>query len=108
MIGLWRPLGVAWCLTWALGASSAGADSIFAPTLAATCTTCHGPAGRSSGGIPALAGVPKARLVAAVMEMTEGRAKDSLMPALLRGYSPEEIDAALTWFAAQEAEAPLP
>ncbi|MBV8250096.1 MAG: c-type cytochrome [Comamonas sp.] len=68
--------------------------------LAASCANCHGPDGRSTGGIPALRGVAEAHLLARLQAFKAGTAKDAaVMTRLAKGYDDEQLKALAQWFA---------
>lgn len=67
--------------------------------LAATCANCHGPDGRSTGGIPQLRGVGEAHLLQRLQAFKAGTAKDAtVMTRLAKGYEDEQIKALAAWF----------
>lgn len=67
--------------------------------LAATCANCHGPDGRSTGGIPTLRGLPEAHLLQRLQAFKAGTAKDAtVMTRLAKGYDDEQIQALAQWF----------
>jgi len=59
--------------------------------LAATCITCHGPAGVSLGAIPSLAGQDASYLRDAMMEQRKGERETTVMRKYMMGFTPEEI-----------------
>jgi len=83
---------VATCLSCAGG----GADGA---ALAAACFSCHGPEGRGSGTIPALAGEDEGELAQALTAYAAGEREGTIMPRLAPSYSSEEIAALAAWFA---------
>lgn len=67
--------------------------------LAASCANCHGPDGRSTGGIPTLRGLPEARLLQRLQAFKAGSAKDAtVMTRLAKGYDDEQLKALAQWF----------
>jgi sulfide dehydrogenase cytochrome subunit len=78
-------------------------DPGVARSIAANCSGCHGTNGVSQGGIPSLAGQPKADLVRKMQEFKAGRTPSTVMTQLAKGYTDEQIDIAATFFAAQKA-----
>lgn len=67
--------------------------------LAATCANCHGPDGRSTGGIPQLRGVGEAHLLQRLQAFKAGTAQDAtVMTRLAKGYEDEQIKALAAWF----------
>ena len=86
----------------AAGVRAADADPA-GRSIAASCAGCHGTNGVSAGGVPSLAGVPKAELAAKLGEYKAGRREGTIMPQLAKGYTDDQIDRAAAWFAAQPA-----
>ena len=67
--------------------------------LAASCANCHGPDGRSPGGIPTLRGLPEAHLLQRLQAFKAGTAKDAtVMTRLAKGYDDEQLKALAQWF----------
>lgn len=77
-------------------------DPNFARNIAAACANCHGTNGVSKGGMPTLAGQPKADLVRKMQDYKAGRTPGTIMPQLAKGYSDQEIDAMSGWFSTQK------
>ena len=71
-------------------------------TLVASCASCHGTEGRPADGssAPALAGVPKATLIAQLKAFKEGTRPATVMHQLSKGYTDDQIDRIATYFAA--------
>lgn len=95
---------VALSLFWAASTFSAAQPATATPDpqaqlLAASCNACHGPAGDSVGGIPALAGRPADELAAALLEYKYGRRTGTVMNRHARGYSDDELRAMAREFA---------
>ena len=84
----------------ALGASAlAGAqESGQIRLLASNCANCHGTDGRSQGGMPALAGLPKPYIVEQMAEFKSGKRAATIMHQLAKGYTDAEINALATYF----------
>ena len=67
--------------------------------LAASCANCHGPDGRSTGGIPTLRGLPEAHLLQRLQAFKAGAAKDAtVMTRLAKCYDDEQLKALAQWF----------
>jgi cytochrome subunit of sulfide dehydrogenase len=82
--------------------SQDAASSLRAGTyLAATCANCHGTSGRSNGGLPTLAGLPKEALVQSMREFREGKRPATVMHQLAKGYSEEQVALLAEYFAQQ-------
>ena len=90
------PCGSAW-------AQDTAAEVRAGTYLAANCANCHGTAGRSTGRMPRLAGVPAATTAQAMRDFRDGKRSATLMQQLAKGYSDEQIDAIAKYFAAQSA-----
>jgi sulfide dehydrogenase cytochrome subunit len=90
-------LGLVTCLS-----GGAGAADTSGRDLAANCTGCHGTSGVSTGGIPTLAGVDRARIVQLMQEFRDGKRPATLMHQLAKGYTDEQIQAMASWLAAQK------
>lgn len=86
-----------------LGATAAGpcaaADGSQVRTWAAACAACHGPNGKSEGGMPSLAGHDAADLAKDMKAFRNGTRSGTVMPRLMRGYSEAEIDAIAAFWA---------
>ena len=81
------------------GAKAAPISKVNVEVLAGTCTTCHGPDGRSGGVMPSLAGQPYRVLHAQLLAFKSGEAKDAtVMPRLARGYDDQELEALARYF----------
>ena len=83
--------------------AAASPEALRQRALAATCANCHGTDGRAiaQGELPALAGLPKAYLLEQLAAFRDGRRPATVMHQLTKGYTPEQLDAIATWFAAQ-------
>lgn len=75
----------------ALAPLAAWAQDQQARTWAAACAACHGPTGRSEGGMPSLAGHSARDLAEDMKAFREGRRPGTVMPQLMKGYSDQEI-----------------
>ncbi|MBY4899023.1 c-type cytochrome [Cupriavidus sp. AU9028] len=69
---------------------------------AASCSACHGPAGRAPANspVPGLAGRPQADLVAQMQAFKAGTRPATVMHQIAKGYTDEQIAAIAAWFAA--------
>jgi cytochrome subunit of sulfide dehydrogenase len=85
----------------AFGAQTASADDQAARSLAANCTGCHGPGGRSSGAIPPIAGLDGAYLLKSLQDFKSGARPATVMHQLAKGYSDAEIESFAEYFAKQ-------
>lgn len=92
------PLAIAGCAGLALSCM-AGAADIHTQTIASTCLTCHGPAGKSQGKIPSLAGLEQAYLVKALKDFKSGTRTSTIMKRHASGYTDAEFEAMADYFA---------
>lgn len=77
-------------------------DAQRARNLAATCSSCHGTAGHSAGGVMAtLAGRERSELLRMLTEFKAGQRPATIMQQIARGYSDAQLEQIATWFAAQ-------
>ena len=97
-----RPAVVLSLVLVAATAAAQSTDPNLARNIAAGCANCHGTNGVSVGGMPSLAGQPKADLVKKMQDFKAGRTPATIMPQLAKGYSDEQIDLVAGWFAAQK------
>jgi cytochrome c553 len=86
----------------AANVAAQGQDPQLPRAIAASCANCHGTNGVSQGGVPSLAGQPKAQIVRKMQDFKAGRAPASIMHQLAKGYTDEQIDLAAGWFAEQK------
>lgn len=94
-------LALASIASWAAHAQDAS-TKLQTRTLVASCASCHGTDGRPVDGsaVPALAGVPKATLIAQMKAFKEGTRPATVMHQLSKGYTDDQIDRISTYFAA--------
>lgn len=76
-------------------------DEVQVDLLAGTCTTCHGPDGRSPGAIPTIAGKSEQALLESLLAFKSGDLQGTIMNRHARGYTDEELAALARWFAAR-------
>lgn len=83
----------------ATAASTAGPSVQDISLIAGTCANCHGPDGRSTGGIPSLRGVHERHLLQRLQAFKAGTATDAtVMTRLMKGYDDAQIQALAQWF----------
>lgn len=83
----------------ASAATAAGTSVQDIALVAGTCANCHGPDGRSTGGIPSLRGVHEPHLLARMQAFKAGTATDAtVMTRLMKGYDDAQIHALAQWF----------
>ncbi len=63
-----------------------------------TCTTCHGPDGKSAGAVPSLYGKSKAEILRALEDFALGERDSPIMQGIVTAYSPEELEALADYF----------
>jgi cytochrome subunit of sulfide dehydrogenase len=80
------------------------APSLEMRSLAATCSGCHGTEGNAVQGetMVRLAGLPKDYIVLQMLAFREGKRPATVMHQISKGYSPEQIEALATYFAAKK------
>lgn len=71
-----------------------------AALLASACFTCHGPDGRSSTAIPAIAGQKKDSFIETMKAFQAGQRAPTIMHQLAKGYTDADIAALADYFAA--------
>jgi cytochrome subunit of sulfide dehydrogenase len=77
-------------------------DANLARNLAATCANCHGTNGQVRGSdVKPLAGVPAARIVAAMADFKSGAVPATIMHQIAKGYTDEQVRLMAGFFAAQ-------
>lgn len=94
------------------GAMGQTVDQASAPasphvrSMAATCAACHGTDGHAVDGesMVALAGYPRAALVAQMRAFRDGGRPATVMHQIARGYTDAQVDALAAYFAAQPVE----
>jgi cytochrome subunit of sulfide dehydrogenase len=95
-------------LTCVVGAALAGAMisgtalAADAPPGATSCSGCHSPTATDTSTPPRLVGRDPAKMVAALQEFRTGQRKGTIMDRIVKGFTPEEIQAIATWYGAQK------
>ena len=87
-----------------LGAAQAqDASALQMRSLAATCASCHGTAGRAVDGaaVPGLAGLPAAYLADQMKAFKTGTRAATVMHQIAKGYNDAQIDRLAAYFATQ-------
>ena len=91
--------GMMLCL-FSAGAAHA-ADPILGRNLAATCANCHGTDGNSAGVMPALAGMPKSKLLGTMGEFRSGAKPATIMHQISKGYTDVQLELIADYFASR-------
>jgi cytochrome c553 len=63
-----------------------------------TCTTCHGPDGKSSGAVPSLYGLSEAEIIRAFEDFAMGEREATIMDRIVGAYSDAEIRGVAKYF----------
>ncbi|MGE0734617.1 MAG: cytochrome c [Alphaproteobacteria bacterium] len=84
---------------WALPAAAQTAPEPDGQSLTLSCFACHGPAGKSKGGIPAIAGKPTTYIQSMMTEFKTDKRPATVMNRLSKGYSEAEIAAIAKYLA---------
>jgi sulfide dehydrogenase cytochrome subunit len=95
-------------LTLVLGGALAGVALLCATALAAdappgatSCSGCHSPTATDTSTPRRLIGSDPAKTVAALQEFRSGQRKGTIMDRIVKGFTPEEIQAIAAWYGAQ-------
>jgi sulfide dehydrogenase cytochrome subunit len=91
--------GMMLCL-FSAGAAHA-ADPNLGRNLAATCANCHGTDGNSAGVMPALAGMPKSKLLGTMGEFRSGAKPATIMHQISKGYTDVQLELIADYFASR-------
>ncbi len=81
--------------------AAAGEDDTRAQSLAANCTSCHGPGGVSGGGIPTIAARPKQALLDSLQGFKSGTLPATVMHQHAKGYTDAELERLAAHFSRQ-------
>ena len=71
------------------------------PYLTGTCTSCHGPQGRSPGAMPSLAGLLRPYLGEQMKQFRDGRRPATIMEQIAKGYTDQQVDLLAEYFSRQ-------
>ena len=88
----------------ALVAGLAWGEDQAARSLAANCTSCHGPNGSSTGTIPSIAGLEKAYILVALQEFKAGTRQATVMHQHAKGYTDQEFTILADYFSQQKRQ----
>ncbi len=81
---------------------SVAAFAADAPPGATSCSGCHSPTATDTSTPPRLVGRDPAKMVAALQEFRSGQRKGTIMDRIVKGFTPEEIQAIAAWYGAQK------
>jgi cytochrome c553 len=73
-----------------------------APPGATSCSGCHSPHATDTAVPPRLVGRDPAKMVAALQEFRSGQRPATIMDRVVKGFTPEEIQAIADWYGAQK------
>lgn len=88
-----------WIAAATLPAAAQTAAEPDGQSLTLSCFACHGPAGKSKGGIPAIAGKPATYIQNVMTEFKTDKRPATVMNRLAKGYSEAEIAAIAKYLA---------
>jgi cytochrome subunit of sulfide dehydrogenase len=86
----------------AVSVAAAAADPNLARNLAATCATCHGTNGKSVGGMEALDGEKKQKILDKINEYKSGAKPATIMHQIAKGYTDQQMDMIADYFSKQK------
>ena len=80
----------------------AAAVAADAPPGASSCSGCHSPNATDTSTPTRLIGRDPAKTVAALQEFRSGQRHGTIMDRVVKGFTPEEIQAIAIWYGAQK------
>ncbi|MDD3528240.1 MAG: c-type cytochrome [Gallionellaceae bacterium] len=95
-----KSLAVTLLLAGAFGAAASAHADPRARFMAANCSYCHGPEGKSTGAIPSLAGLEVKYFVDQMKAFKDGSRPATVMKKHANGYTDAEYEAMAKYFAA--------
>jgi cytochrome subunit of sulfide dehydrogenase len=78
------------------------ATAADAPPGATSCSGCHSPDATDTSVPPRLIGRDPAKMVAALQEFRSGQRAATIMDRVVKGFTPEEMQAIAAWYGAQK------
>jgi cytochrome c553 len=81
---------------------SVAALAADAPPGATSCSGCHSPTATDTSTPVRLVGRDPEKIVAALQEFRSGQRKGTIMDRIVKGFTPEEIQAIAAWYGAQK------
>ena len=91
-------------VSFSLAAPVAVAEGQASRSLAANCTSCHGPNGNSAGAIPSIAGLEKTYLIAVLQDFKAGTRPATVMHQHAKGYTDQEFELLADYFSRQKRQ----
>jgi cytochrome subunit of sulfide dehydrogenase len=85
-----------------VSAQAVATDSIR--YVVANCANCHGTTGRSSGGMPSLAGLQAPYLAEQMRQFRDGKRPATIMHQIAKGYSEQQTEQLAEYFSRQSAK----
>ena len=82
--------------------ATTAASAADAPPGATSCSGCHSPTATDASTPPRLVGRDPEKTVAALAEFRSGQRKGTIMDRIVKGFTPEEIQAIAVWYGAQK------
>lgn len=83
------------------GGPAAAEEDTQVRSWAASCSACHGTAGTSVGGMPAIAGQDRDKLATLLKEFKNGTRPATVMHQHAKGYTDEELERLAAYFSRQ-------
>jgi cytochrome c553 len=81
---------------------TAAAVAADAPPGASSCSGCHSPNATDTSTPARLIGRDPAKTVAALQEFRSGQRQGTIMDRVVKGFTPEEIQAIAIWYGTQK------
>lgn len=94
-----KTLAVSLLLAGLIGAVASAHADPRARFIAANCSYCHGPDGKSRGAVPGLAGMEKGYFISQMKAFRDGSRDSTVMGKHANGYNDAEVELMATWFA---------
>lgn len=95
-------IGLAAGLLAVAGKAAAQFDPLQVRSWAAACANCHGTNGQAQPGNEPLAGGNKAEMLKKIKDFKSGAKPATIMHQLSKGYTDEQLEAIVGWFAVQK------
>jgi cytochrome subunit of sulfide dehydrogenase len=82
--------------------ATTAASAADAPPGAMSCSGCHSSTATDASTPPRLVGRDPGKIAAALQEFRSGQRKGTIMDRIVKGFTPEEIQAIAAWYGAQK------